>query len=46
MARFVSGLLKTSMQTVYPDEEKLLLEYINQLEKGNILNYIKTVAGG
>jgi hypothetical protein len=28
MARFVAGLLKTAMQTVYESEENLLVEYI------------------
>ena len=39
MKRFVAGLLKTAMQTVYKYEEVPLLEYCNSLESG-IMDYI------
>jgi hypothetical protein len=45
MARFVSGLLKTAMQTVYDNEQELLAEYIRQLDSGNLIPYIRSVSG-
>jgi len=45
MGRFVSGLLKTAMQTVYDSEQELLLEYIKHMDSGNLIPYIRSVGG-
>jgi len=45
MSRFTSGLLKTAMQTIYDHEKKPLLDYINEMEKGNITDYIMQSCG-
>lgn len=45
MARFVSGLLKTAMQTVYDSEQDLLVDYIKHMDSGSLITYIRSVSG-
>ena len=44
MARFVSGLLKSAMQTVYQFEEQSIANYIKQMDSSRISTYIKSVS--
>ena len=41
MSRFTAGLLKTAMQQIYKHEEEWIQRYIEQMDAGNISDYIK-----
>jgi hypothetical protein len=45
MKRFVAGLLKTAMQTVYKFEEESLANYIASIDTG-VVDYIKATQQG
>jgi hypothetical protein len=45
MKRFVAGLLKTAMQTVYKFEEESLSNYIASIDTG-VVDYIKSTQQG
>jgi hypothetical protein len=45
MKRFVAGLLKTAMQTVYKFEEESLANYIASIDTG-VVEYIKATQQG
>lgn len=45
MSRFTAGLLKTAMKTVYEYEKEILQNYTNQLESGNIVDYVVSLEG-
>lgn len=45
MKRFVAGLLKTAMQTVYKFEEESLTNYITSIDTG-VVDYIMSTQQG
>lgn len=45
MKRFVAGLLKTAMQTVYKFEEESLSKYVASIDSG-IIDYIQHTQQG
>ena len=41
MSRFTAGLLKTAMQQIYYHEKDAIINYIEQMEQGKIVDFVK-----